>query len=92
MNKKEMVEQVAKRTGLTQKKVNEVLNAFCDLTGNAMKKGENVRLLGFGTFGTKKRPARTGKNLRTGEKINIPASIVPVFKAGKALKEKVQGK
>lgn len=92
MNKQELIVQIAGNTGLTQKDVKKVIEAFCDLTGTAMKNGDSVRLLGFGTFGTKKRTARIYKNLRTGEKINVPASIVPVFKAGKALKEKVKGK
>lgn len=65
---------------------------FCDLTGAAMKNGDSVRLLGFGTFETKTRAARVGKNSHTGEQIDIPASVVPVFKAGKQLKEKVNNK
>jgi len=92
MTKKELVAQIAGKTGLTRNKVNDVLNMFCDLTGTAMKNGERVRLLGFGTFETKERAARIGKNPQTGKKINIPASVVPVFKAGKHLKEKVNNK
>ena len=92
MNKKELVVQIAEQTGLTQKKVNEVVDVFCDLTGTAMKNGDSVRLLGFGTFEIKTRAARVGKNPHTGEQINMPASVVPAFKAGKQLKEKVNDK
>ncbi len=92
MNKKELVAQIAEQTGLTQKKVNEVLDTFFDLTGTALKNGDSIRLLGFGTFETKKRAARTGTNPRTGEQVDIPASVIPVFKAGKKLKEKVNNK
>lgn len=92
MNKQELIVQIAGNTGLTQKDVKKVIEAFCDLTGTAMKNGESIRLIGFGTFETKKRAARIGNNPHTGEKIDIPASIVPVFKAGKNLKEKVNEK
>lgn len=89
MNKKDLAVQLAERTGLTQKKANEVIDCFCDITGTALQNGDSVRLIGFGTFEIRKRPGRTGKNPRTGEKIVIPASTTPVFKAGKKLKERV---
>lgn len=87
-----MVEQIAMKTGLTQKKVSEVLDTFCDLTGNALKQGDIVRIVGFGTLGTKKRSARIVKNPFTKEQIHIPESIVPTFKAGEKLKKKVNSK
>ena len=92
MTKKELVAQIAEKTGLTRNKVKDVLETFCDLTGTAIKNGDRVRLLGFGTFETKERAGRIGKNPQTGKKINIPASVVPVFRAGKQLKEKVNNK
>lgn len=91
MNGKEMVEQITMRTGLTKKEVKTVLNAFCSITETAMKKGDSVCILGFGTFGVRKRAARSGRNPRTKEKMDLPEALVPTFKAGKALKVKVNG-
>ena len=78
MNKTELVEAMAK--------------AFIETVEGALKKGDKVQLVGFGTFETSKRAARTGKNPQTGESIKIPASVAPKFKAGKALKDLVNKK
>ena len=91
MNKKELIVQIAEQTGLARNKVKEVIEAFCNITSESISNGDSVRLLGFGTFEIKKRSARVGKNPRTGEMVAIPASVVPVFKAGKHLKKIVRG-
>ncbi len=88
MNKKELVAKIAGKTGQTQKSVNATLDSFFEFVGAALGTGESVRLSGFGTFETKTRAARTGKNPHTGEELEIPAMVVPVFKAGKKLKGK----
>lgn len=89
MNKKEFIALIAEETGLTQKKTNEVIDCCCDLIGRTLKNRESIRLVGFGTFATKEKASRVGKNPRTGEQMFIPATVVPIFKAGKSLKEKV---
>ncbi len=89
MNKGELVKAVMEKTGMTKKKSEEFVNAFIETVESALKKGEDVKLVGFGTFGTRKRAKRTGINPQTGEKIKIPARTVVFFKPGKALKEKV---
>ena len=87
MNKKDLVVQIAEKTGLTQRDVSSVLDSCFERIGAALEAGESVRLLGFGTFETKSRAARSGKNPRTGETVEIPATTLPVFKAGKNLKD-----
>ena len=77
---------------LAKKNAEKALNAFVDTVNGALTKGEKVQLIGFGTFDVKKRPARTARNPRTGEEIKIKASKAPTFKAGKALKDKVNAK
>ena len=91
MNKKVMVKIIADRTGLIQKDVNAMLNQFCLITEETLIKGGEVRLIGFGTFKTKARATRYGRNPRTGEIFEIPASVIPVFRPGKALKDNVNG-
>ncbi|MBR0366371.1 MAG: HU family DNA-binding protein [Clostridia bacterium] len=91
MKKQELVAIIAKEAGITKVAAAKALKATTDAIGDAIAKGESVQLVGFGTFGSKKRAARTGKNPRTGEKIKIAASTVAAFKAGKALKDKVNG-
>lgn len=89
MNKQELVDSVAKKTGLPKTKAQDAVQAIIDTIKASLKKGDEVRLVGFGTFSVAKRAATTGRNPRTGEKINIPASKQPKFKAGKELKEAV---
>ncbi|MCR5186393.1 MAG: HU family DNA-binding protein [Clostridia bacterium] len=91
MNKAELVAAVAAKTGDTKKNAEEVVNAFVDVVTASLKKGEKVQLVGFGSFEVKKRAARKGRNPQTGEEIKIPASKAPAFKAGKALKDAVNG-
>lgn len=90
MNKEELIESVAKMTGLPKTKINETLDAVEDSIVKALKKGERVALAGFGIYSVAKRKARMGINPQTREKIKIAAKKVPVFKAAKALKEKVK--
>lgn len=92
MNKSELVETIAKKAELSKKDAEAALNAFTDVVGKALKKGDKVQLVGFGTFETVKRAARTGRNPQTGKEIKIAASKAPKFKAGKALKDLVNKK
>ena len=89
MNKTELIAEVAAKTGLSKKDSEKALNAALDTITSALKEGEKVSLVGFGVFGVKEREARMGRNPRTKEEIPVPASRVPQFKAGKALKELV---
>ena len=91
MNKSELVSAVSEKTGLSKKDCEKAMSAAFDAITASLAAGERVQLVGFGTFVSKKRAARTGKNPRTGEKIKIAASTVAAFKAGKALKDKVNG-
>ena len=87
MNKTELVSAIATKADLTKKDAEKALAAFIDVVGATLKKGDKIQLVGFGTFETRKRAAREGKNPQTGAKIKIAASTVPAFKAGKALKD-----
>ena len=87
MNKTELIAAVAEQASITKKDAEKALSAVISSITNAMAEGDKVQLVGFGTFEVRARDARKGKNPRTGEVINIPASKVPAFKAGKALKE-----
>lgn len=89
MNKQELVNSIAAETGLSKKDTEATLNSFVNVVSNALSKKDKVQLIGFGTFETRKRSARTGRNPQTGEELKIKASTVPAFKPGKALKEKV---
>ena len=89
MNKTELIASVAESAGLTKKDTERVINAAIDAITEALAKGDKVQLSGFGTFETKTREARIGRNLRTKEEIHIPATRVPDFKASKALKDTV---
>ena len=87
MNKAELVAAVAEKTNFTKKDAEVAINAFLSTIEDALVKGEKVQLIGFGTFDTRDRKARQGRNPRKpDEVIDIPASKAPVFKAGKALK------
>lgn len=90
MNKNQLVANIAEKSGLTKKDVELVINNLLDEITNALAKGEKVQFVGFGTFETRKRSSRTGRNPQTGETINIPETIVPAFKAGNKLKEAVK--
>ncbi len=87
MNKNDLVDAVAERTGLAKSDAARAVEAVLGTVTETLQKGDQVALSGFGTFVVKARAARTGRNPRTGEAIAIPASRVPAFKAGKALKD-----
>ena len=87
MNKSELVNAIAEKTGSTKKAAEESLNAVLEVVKESLVKGEKVQLVGFGSFETKTRAARKGKNPQTGAEIKIPACKAPAFKAGKALKD-----
>lgn len=89
MNKAELITKMAEKSPLTKKDAETALKAFVESVQEALENGEKVQLVGFGTFETRERAAREGRNPRTKEVISIPASVVPVFKAGKEFKEKV---
>ena len=89
MNKAELITSRAEKSQLTKKDAESALKAFIDSVQEALESGEKVQLIGFGTFETRERAAREGRNPRTKETITIPASTVPVFKAGKEFKDRV---
>ena len=89
MNKTELVAAVAEKTGMSKKDSEKAVNAAFDSITEALAAGEKVQLVGFGAFEVKERNARVGRNPKTKEEIQIPASRVPVFKAGQALKDVV---
>lgn len=89
MNKAELITSMAEKSGLTKKDAEKALKSFMDSVEEAMEKDDKVQLVGFGTFEVRSRGERKGRNPRTMEEIAIPASKVPVFKAGKDFKEKV---
>ena len=92
MNKTELVDAMAKKSGLSKKDTSAALDAFTETVAKTLKKGDKIQLVGFGTFEVAKRAAREGKNPQTGAKIKIPASKAPKCKAGKALKDTVNKK
>lgn len=89
MNKAELIDAVSEKAGLQKVEASRAVDAVFDTIAAALKTGDSVALLGFGTFSVKARAARSGRNPRTGDIIEIPASNVPGFKAGKALKDAV---
>ena len=89
MNKTELVAAIAEKAELSKKDAEKALKAFTETVAETLQNGDKVQLIGFGTFEVAERAARTGKNPRTGEAIQIAASKVPAFKAGKALKDVV---
>lgn len=89
MNKTELIAAVAAQAGLSKKDADKAVNAFVDTVVNALANNDKVQLVGFGTFEVRDRAARMGRNPRTKEVISIPASKLPVFKAGKSFKEAV---
>ena len=89
MNKTELVAAMAEKTELSKKDAEKALKAFTDVVAEELTKGEKIQLVGFGTFEVVDRPAREGRNPKTGETMKIAASKAPKFKAGKALKDVV---
>lgn len=89
MNKAELVNAMATETGLSKKDAEKALNSFVNIVSDELAKKGKVQLVGFGTFETRTRAARKGRNPQTGEELKISAATVPAFKAGKALKDKV---
>ncbi len=89
MNKNDLIAEVAESAGLTKADATKAVDCVLDVITGSLKKGDEVRLVGFGTFSVAKRAASEGRNPRTGEKIKIPASKRPKFSAGKALKDAV---
>lgn len=92
LTKKELIDKVAAKTGLTKKDSGKAVDAIVGVINGALAKGEKVTLAGFGSFEVRKREARQGRNPRTGKAINVPAREVPVFKARKALKDAISYK
>ncbi len=90
MTKAELIAKIAEKAEISKADAGKALNATIDSITAALKKGEKVALVGFGTFETRKRAARKGKNPQTGAEIKIPATTTPAFKAGKALKDAVK--
>jgi len=89
LNKQELVANVAEQAGLTKKDAEKAVNAVFETVKNALSEGDRIQLIGFGTFEVKDRKARKGRNPQTGQEIDIAAARMPVFKAGKALKDSV---
>ncbi len=89
MNKMELITAIAEKSGLSRKDAEKALSAVVESISEALQAGDKVQLIGFGSFEVKSREARVGRNPKTREEIQIPASKTPVFKAGKALKDKV---
>lgn len=89
MNKTELVAAIAEKAQITRKDADAALKAFTDVVSDELKNGEKIQLVGFGTFEVSERPAREGRNPRTGETMTIAASKQPKFKPGKALKDAI---
>ena len=89
MNKAELINAAAEKSGLSKKDTESAINAAIEAIVECLANEDKVQLVGFGSFEVKKRAARVGRNPKTKESIEIPASVVPVFKAGKALKDAV---
>ena len=87
MNKATLIAKIAEKTGLNKKQAEAAANAFTDTILEALKEGDKVQLIGFGTFEVKERAARVGRKPSTGETIEIPAKKIPTFKAGKGFKD-----
>jgi DNA-binding protein HU-beta len=92
LNKKELIDSIASNTGESRRTVNDVIDATIDQIQAQVKRGERVALPGFGTFERRNRSARTARNPRTGEEIQVPATKVPAFKPGASFKDSVAGR
>ncbi len=90
MNKTDLISKVAESTGMSKKDVTNVVEAVFESISEALQQGDKVQLVGFGNFEVRERTARKGRNPQTGEEIDIPASKVPAFKPGKALKDGIK--
>lgn len=90
MTKAELIEKMAQRAKISKRAAGIALNTFVEATTTALKSGDKVALVGFGTFSVSKRKARTARNPRTGEAIEVPAKMAPKFKAGRDLKNAVK--
>ncbi|GAC41864.1 HU family DNA-binding protein [Paenibacillus popilliae] len=90
MNKSELITEVAESTELSKKDVSKVVDAVFEAISSALQNGDKVQLVGFGNFEVRERSARKGRNPQTGEEIEIPASKIPAFKPGKALKDGIK--
>ncbi|MCR8842970.1 HU family DNA-binding protein [Paenibacillus sp. SC116] len=90
MNKSELITEVVESTELSKKDVTKVVDAVFEAISTALQEGDKVQLVGFGNFEVRERSARKGRNPQTGEEIEIPASKIPAFKPGKALKEGIK--
>ncbi len=91
MNKTELISAVAERAGLSKKDSEKAVNALVDTVVDTLKAGEKVQMIGFGTFEVRERAARIGRDPRTGGELHIEAARLPQFKAGKALKDAIDG-
>jgi DNA-binding protein HU-beta len=91
VNKTELIAKVAEEANMTKKDTERFVNTFINVVEDALAAGDTVAILGFGTFLSRERPAREGRNPRTGEAIQIPASKVPVFRPGRGLRGSVTG-
>ncbi|MEI7474432.1 MAG: HU family DNA-binding protein [bacterium] len=92
MNKEELVKEISKKSKVSQKQAAEILAATLETIEKSVAKGKKVTLVGFGTFESRKRQARSGRNPQTGKELKIPAKTVPAFTAGKKFKELVNSK
>ena len=92
MNKQDLIGQVADRAGLSRAEAAKAVETMLEVVTSALKRGDEVRLVGFGTFSCSRRKASTGRNPRTGEPMQIKESTQPKFKAGKGLKDSVSGR
>lgn len=92
MNKSDLIAAMSSKTGSSKKSAEENLNAIIEIISEELVKGEKVQLIGFGSFETRKRAPRKGRNPRTGEEIKIASSVAPAFKPGKAFKDLVNKK
>lgn len=90
MNKQELIEAIAEKSHTSRSDSKKMLDAFLETVTETLAQGDNVQLIGLGTFKSTERKARSGRNPRTGERVTIPAKRVPSFTAGNALKEAVQ--
>ncbi|WP_028401996.1 HU family DNA-binding protein [Ectobacillus panaciterrae] len=90
MNKTDLIKSVAQQAEISQKEAASVVQATLNTITQALQSGDKVQLVGFGTFETRERAARTGRNPQTGEEMQFPATTVPAFKVGKELKEAVK--
>lgn len=92
MNKQQIIDNIARQANTTKATATRVLDAFTEVVCNALEKGTDIRLAGFGSFTVSKRSARLGRNPQTGTQIEIPSSIVPLFRASKRLKDRLNGR